>query len=83
MDGKARAATRIHALVRSLGIEKARVEGHDIGLMVGHFAARIEREKCRFRRGSKRQLTGLDPSQCIFVFFAPNSFSDILNHTTE
>src|SRR6266566_244081 len=28
------AANRIHALVRSLGVEKARVVGHDIGLMV-------------------------------------------------
>jgi pimeloyl-ACP methyl ester carboxylesterase len=30
------AATRIHALVRSLGIERARVVGHDIGLMVAY-----------------------------------------------
>jgi pimeloyl-ACP methyl ester carboxylesterase len=29
-------ARRIHALVRSLGIEKARVAGHDIGLMVAY-----------------------------------------------
>jgi pimeloyl-ACP methyl ester carboxylesterase len=29
-------AKRIHALVRSLGIEKARVVGHDIGLMVAY-----------------------------------------------
>src|SRR5205807_10202653 len=29
-------ATRIHGLVRSLGIEKARVVGHDIGLMVAY-----------------------------------------------
>jgi len=29
-------ANRIHALVRSLGIEKARVVGHDIGLMVAY-----------------------------------------------
>jgi pimeloyl-ACP methyl ester carboxylesterase len=29
-------ASRIHALVRSLGIEKARVVGHDIGLMVAY-----------------------------------------------
>jgi pimeloyl-ACP methyl ester carboxylesterase len=28
------AAIRMHALARSLGIEKARVAGHDIGLMV-------------------------------------------------
>src|SRR2546421_753265 len=30
------AASRIHALVRSLGIEKAKVVGHDIGLMVAY-----------------------------------------------
>ena len=30
------AAKRIHALVRSLGVEKARVIGHDIGLMVAY-----------------------------------------------
>src|SRR3984893_6223000 len=30
------AASRIHSLVRSLGIEKARVVGHDIGLMVAY-----------------------------------------------
>src|ERR1700730_15346510 len=29
-------ASRIHALERSLGIEKARVVGHDIGLMVAY-----------------------------------------------
>jgi len=30
------AANRIHALVRSLGVQKARVVGHDIGLMVAY-----------------------------------------------
>ena len=30
------AATRVHALVKSLGISKARVVGHDIGLMVAY-----------------------------------------------
>jgi len=30
------AANRVHALVRSLGVEKARVVGHDIGLMVAY-----------------------------------------------
>jgi pimeloyl-ACP methyl ester carboxylesterase len=30
------AAVRIHALARSLGVEKARVVGHDIGLMVAY-----------------------------------------------
>jgi len=29
-------ASRIHALVRSLGVEKARVVGHDIGLLVAY-----------------------------------------------
>jgi pimeloyl-ACP methyl ester carboxylesterase len=38
--GMKRAAVQIHNLVRSLGIEKARVVGHDIGLMVAYaFAA--------------------------------------------
>ena len=30
------AATTIHALARSLGVEKAEVVGHDIGLMVAY-----------------------------------------------
>jgi pimeloyl-ACP methyl ester carboxylesterase len=30
------AAIRVHALVKSLGVEKARVVGHDIGLMVAY-----------------------------------------------
>ena len=39
------AANRIHALVRSLGIEKARVVGHDIGLMVAYaYAAQFPNE---------------------------------------
>jgi pimeloyl-ACP methyl ester carboxylesterase len=33
---KKTSATRIHALARSLGVEKARVVGHDIGLMVAY-----------------------------------------------
>jgi pimeloyl-ACP methyl ester carboxylesterase len=42
------AAVRIHALARSLGVEKARVVGHDIGLMVAYayaaqFPAEVER----------------------------------------
>lgn len=38
-------ASRIHALVRSLGIEKARVVGHDIGLMVAYaYATQFPRE---------------------------------------
>src|SRR5271167_2975711 len=39
------AAIRIHALVKSLGIEKARVVGHDIGLMVAYaYAAQFQAE---------------------------------------
>lgn len=39
------AAERIHALVRSLGVEKARVVGHDIGLMVAYaYAAKFPNE---------------------------------------
>lgn len=35
------AATRIHALARSLGVGKARVVGHDIGLMVAYAYASL------------------------------------------
>ena len=39
------AAVRIHALARSLGVEKARVVGHDIGLMVAYaYAAQFPAE---------------------------------------
>jgi pimeloyl-ACP methyl ester carboxylesterase len=39
------AAIRIHAMVRSLGVEKARVVGHDIGLMVAYaYAAQFPAE---------------------------------------
>jgi pimeloyl-ACP methyl ester carboxylesterase len=39
------AAVRIHALAKSLGIEKARVVGHDIGLMVAYaYAAQFPSE---------------------------------------
>src|SRR5437660_5893278 len=38
-------AARIHALARSLGVEKARVVGHDIGLMVAYaYAAKFPAE---------------------------------------
>ena len=38
-------AIRIHALAKSLGVEKARVVGHDIGLMVAYaYAARFPSE---------------------------------------
>src|SRR4029077_20355609 len=39
------AAMRIHALARKLGVEKARVVGHDIGLMVAYaYAAQFPEE---------------------------------------
>src|SRR5437879_1785411 len=39
------AAIRIHALARSLGVQKARVVGHDIGLMVAYaYAAQFPSE---------------------------------------
>jgi pimeloyl-ACP methyl ester carboxylesterase len=39
------AAIRVHALVKSLGVEKARVVGHDIGLMVAYaYAAQFPTE---------------------------------------
>jgi len=44
LDMKA-AAIRMHALARSLGVEKARVVGHDIGLMVAYaYAAQFPAE---------------------------------------
>jgi pimeloyl-ACP methyl ester carboxylesterase len=40
-----KAAIRIHALAKSLGVEKARVVGHDIGLMVAYaYAAQFPSE---------------------------------------
>ena len=39
------AASRVHALVRSLGVDRARVVGHDIGLMVAYaYAAQFPAE---------------------------------------
>src|ERR1700731_3549075 len=39
------AAIRIHGLAKSLGVEKARVVGHDIGLMVAYaYAAQFPKE---------------------------------------
>jgi pimeloyl-ACP methyl ester carboxylesterase len=39
------AAVRMHALAKSLGVEKARVVGHDIGLMVAYaYAAQFPKE---------------------------------------
>src|SRR3979411_2597621 len=40
-----RAPGRLHALARALGVEKARVVGHDIGLMVAYaYAAQFPAE---------------------------------------
>jgi pimeloyl-ACP methyl ester carboxylesterase len=45
------AAVRIHALVRSLGMQKAEVVGHDIGLMVAYaYAAQYPSEGGEARR---------------------------------
>ena len=41
------AAMRIHALARSLGIQKAKVVGHDIGLMVAYAYAANFRQRWR------------------------------------
>jgi len=44
LDSKT-AAIRIHALIKSLGVERARVVGHDIGLMVAYaYAAQFPAE---------------------------------------
>jgi len=44
------AAKQIHELVRSLKIERARVVGHDIGLMVAYLMPRNFRTKLRSSR---------------------------------
>ena len=45
VDSEAQTAIRIHALAKSLGISKARVVGHDIGLMVAYaYAAQFPSE---------------------------------------
>jgi pimeloyl-ACP methyl ester carboxylesterase len=42
------AAIRIHALARSLGMQKAEVVGHDIGLMVAYaYAAQFPAETAK------------------------------------
>jgi len=47
------AAIRIHALSKSLSIEKTRVVGHDIGLMVAN------RSQRRWGRGDHKQPTSI------------------------
>src|SRR5437879_11048415 len=58
------AAIRIHALARSLGVEKARVVGHDIGLMVAYaYAAQFagETEKLVVMDAFLPGVTGWEP----------------------
>ena len=63
-------AKRIHALVRSLGVEKARVVGHDIGLMVAYaYAAQFpaETEKLALMDAFLPGVPGWEP-----IYNAPN-----------
>jgi pimeloyl-ACP methyl ester carboxylesterase len=63
-------ATRIHALARSLGVEKARVVGHDIGLMVAYaYAAKFptETEKLAVMDAFLPGVAGWEP-----IYNAPN-----------
>src|SRR5438874_1727469 len=63
-------ATRIHALARSLGVEKARVVGHDIGLMVAYAYATqfpAETEKLVVMDAFLPGVAGWEP-----IYNAPN-----------
>lgn len=63
-------AERIHGLVRSLGLEKARVVGHDIGLMVAYaYAAKFpaETEKLILMDAFLPGVPGWEP-----IYNAPN-----------
>ena len=63
-------ANRIHALVHSLGIEEARVVGHDIGLMVAYAYAtqfRAETEKLVVMDAFLPGVAGWEP-----IYNAPN-----------
>ena len=63
-------ANRIHGLVRSLGIEKARVVGHDIGLMVAYAYATqfpAETEKLVVMDAFLPGVAGWEP-----IYNAPN-----------
>jgi pimeloyl-ACP methyl ester carboxylesterase len=63
-------ATRIHGLVRSLGVEKARVVGHDIGLMVAYAYATqfpAETEKLAVMDAFLPGVPGWEP-----IYNAPN-----------
>jgi pimeloyl-ACP methyl ester carboxylesterase len=64
------AAERIHGLARSLGVEKARVVGHDIGLMVAYaYAAKFpaETEKLALMDAFLPGVPGWEP-----VYNSPN-----------
>ena len=63
-------AERIHSLIRSLGLEKARVVGHDIGLMVAYaYAAKFpaETEKLVLMDAFLPGVPGWEP-----IYNAPN-----------
>ena len=63
-------ANRIHGLVRSLGVEKARVVGHDIGLMVAYAYARqfpAETEKLAVMDAFLPGVAGWEP-----IYNSPN-----------
>jgi len=63
-------AARIHALARSLGVEKARVVGHDIGLMVAYaYAAKFpaETEKLAVMDAFLPGVAGWEP-----IYNSPN-----------
>ena len=65
-------ANRIHALVHSLGIEKARVVGHDIGLMVTYaYATQFpeETEKLVMMDAFLPGVAGWEP-----IYNAPNTW---------
>ena len=65
-------AARIHALARSLGVEKARVVGHDIGLMVAYaYAAKFpaETEKLAVMDAFLPGVAGWEP-----IYNAPNGW---------
>ena len=71
-------AIRIHALARSLGVEKARVVGHDIGLMVAYAYAALfpaEVEKLVVMDAFLPGVAGWEPiyngSTWHFRFFGP------------
>jgi pimeloyl-ACP methyl ester carboxylesterase len=68
--GMKRAATMIHDLVRSLGIQNARVVGHDIGLMVAYAYAALfpsETEKLAVMDAFLPGVQGWEP-----IYNSPN-----------